>query len=138
MAGRTLTDGTTQTLKLNVNEGLYVLRYLGSVDPQSAPAALVKLPSTNSADADIIDAPGLDPGEMPGPGSNVVLLVRRSGSIEVLIGSNRDNMSLDARFSLDLLAPALSRPGPDTKSRTRVNPGAIPNRKLHRRRAGRS
>ena len=123
MASRT-TGGTTQTLILNVTEGLYVLRYLGGGHPRSAPAAIVKLPSANAADADIITAPGLNTGEMPGPGSNVVLLVRRSGPIEVVVEASDGNDSLDARFSLDLLASALSR-RPDSEERTRMKAGAI-------------
>ena len=124
MASRT-TGGTTRTLVLNVTEGLYVLRYLGGANPQSAPAALVKLPATDFADADIITAPGLDTGEMPGPGSNVVLLVKRSGPVEVVVEASGGNDSLDARFSLDLLAPAITKRRQETVDRTRVKSGAM-------------
>lgn len=125
MASRTLTGITTQTLVLNVTEGLYVLRYLGGANPRSAPAAIVKLSSAASTDADIITAPGLNSGEMPGPGSNVVILVRRSGPIEVVVEASGGNDSLDARFSLDLLAPALSKKRPDTEGRTQVKSDAM-------------
>ncbi len=124
MASRT-TGGTKQTLVLNVAEGLYVLRYLGGANPRSAPAATVKLPATDSAEADIITAPGLDTGEMPGPGSNVVLVVRKSGPIEVVVEASGGNDSLDARFSLDLLAPALPKGRPEAAERTRVKLGAM-------------
>ena len=124
MASRT-TGGTKQTLVLNVAEGLYVLRYLGGANPRSAPAATVKLPATDSAEADIITAPGLDTGEMPGPGSNVVLVVRKSGPIEVVVEVSGGNDSLDARFSLDLLAPALPKGRPEAAERTRVKLGAM-------------
>ena len=124
MASRT-TGGTKQTLVLNVAEGLYVLRYPGGANPRSAPAATVKLPATDSAEADIITAPGLDTGEMPGPGSNVVLVVRKSGPIEVVVEASGGNDSLDARFSLDLLAPALPKGRPEAAERTRVKLGAM-------------
>ena len=124
MASRT-TGGTKQTLVLNVAEGLYVLRYLGGANPRSAPAATVKLPATDSAEADIITAPGLDTGEMPGPGSNVVLVVRKSGPLEGGVEASGGNDSLDARFSLDLLAPALPKGRPEAAERTRVKLGAM-------------
>lgn len=126
MASRTLTGGTTKTLVLNVTEGLYVLRYLGGVDPRSAPSAFIRLPTTDSADVEIITAPGLDIGEMPGPGSNTVLLVRRSGPIEVVVEASKGNQSLEARFSLDLLSPALSKKRPEAESRTRLTSGVMP------------
>ena len=59
-------------------------------------------------------------------GSNVVLLVRRSGSIEILVGSNTENKSLDARFSLDLLAPSLSKLRQEARSRTIPGSGVMP------------
>ncbi len=138
MASRSLTGGTTQTLVLNVTEGLYVLRYLGGADPRSAPAAIVKLPATESADADIITAPGLDTGEMPGPGSNVVILVRRSGPIEVVVEASDRNQSLEARFSLDLLAPALVKMRPEAESRTRLSSNMLPKATVSTAEAGQS
>ena len=124
MASRTVTSGTKQTLVLNVTEGLYVLRYLGGVDPRSAPSALVKVPSAEAVDLDVITAPGFDAGEMPGPGSNLVLVVRTAGSIEVEVQSVGENGSLDARFSLDLLAPALTRMRTHPEQRTLLKSSA--------------
>lgn len=94
---------------MRVGEGLYVLRYLASLKPKTAPSAIVRLADGEAGDIDIIVAPGLGAGEMLGPGSNIVLVARKAGLVEVVLKSSSGQAPPDARFSLDLLAPAVPR-----------------------------
>ena len=47
-------------------------------------------------------------GDISGPGSNLVLVARRSGHVDITIEAVEGSNNLDARFSLDLLAAAQS------------------------------
>ena len=94
----------TRKVNLEVKTGLYVLRYLSSTDLRTAPVASVAPAASSVGDIDLVCAPGLRAEEMSGPGSNLVLVVRRAGSITVAIDAIEGSDNLDAKFSLDLLA----------------------------------
>ncbi len=95
---------STRKVTLEVRPGLYVLRYLSSMDIRTAPVASVAPAAGSVGDVDLICAPGLRAEEMSGPGSNLVLVVRRAGSIIVAIDAIEGSNNRDAKFSLDLLA----------------------------------
>ena len=116
---------STRRVTLEVKPGLYVLRYLSSTDIRTAPVASVAPAAGSVGDVDMVCAPGLRAEEMSGPGSNLVLVVRRAGSIIVAIDAVEGSDNLDAKFSLDLLAAAAdprrqvkrveqAHPGPET------------------------
>lgn len=95
---------STRKVNLEVKTGLYVLRYLSSTDLRTAPFASVAPAASSVGDIDLVCAPGLRAEQMAGPGSNLVLVVRRSGSVVVAIDAIEGSDNLDAKFSLDLLA----------------------------------
>ena len=97
---------STRKVTLEVKPGLYVLRYLSSMDLRTAPVASVAPAAGSVGDVALICAPGLRAEEMAGPGSNLVLVVRRAGSVIVAIDAVEGSDNLDAKFSLDLLAAA--------------------------------
>lgn len=106
--GVAVASGASQRMSLSVNAGLYVLRYLGGGDLRNSPRASVRPAATSMDDIDVIGAPGTDLGDMPGPGSSLVLVVRKAGSVDVTVHSLAESATLDAKFSLDLLATAKS------------------------------
>ena len=94
----------TRRVTLDVRAGLYVLRYLGSPEARTAPMAFVTPAQGSVGDIDLVGVPGFRAEEMSGPGSNLVLVVRRPGTVDVAIEAMEGSANLDARFSLDLLA----------------------------------
>lgn len=94
----------TRSLSLDVKTGLYVLRYLSSADPRNAPSASVRLTPGGTGDVDFVSAPGLPEQELAAPGSSIVLLTRRPGSVDIVLRALPGSSNMDARFSLDLLA----------------------------------
>ncbi len=89
--------------KLDVKPGLYVLRYVGSVDPRTAPRATVE-PANGSADCiSIISVPGRPSGEIAAPGGGLVILAAEAGAVEIRLEAFQGHQNFDAKFSLDLI-----------------------------------
>lgn len=96
--------------------GLYVLRYLGSIDPRNAPRAHVAPQGSSEQDVDIIGAPGTQAGELTHPGGSLVIVVRKPAVIEVVVSAVEDSNNVDARLTLDLVASAVAPAAREARS----------------------
>lgn len=111
-----MAQAATQRSTLNVGAGLYVLRYLGSIDPRNAPRAHVTPQQSSDHDIDIVGAPGTQHGELTHPGSSLVIVVRKAGVIEVVVNAVENSNNVDARLTLDLVASAVLPASRDARS----------------------
>ena len=93
-------------VRLDVAPGLYVLRYVGSVDSRTAPSAVVRTADNEGTSITVVGAPGIEINALPAPGSSVVLVVKARGSISIALQALPGSNNLDAKFSLDLVAVA--------------------------------
>ena len=90
-----------------VESGLYVLRYLSSIDVRTAPSAVVRAAPGHDGDIDLVSAPGHRDGELAAPGSSIVILARRAAAVVVSLEPVPGSSNLDATLSLGLLAAAV-------------------------------
>ena len=104
--GEHVVQGAAREVRLDVAPGLYVLRYVGSIEPRTAPFAAVRPVGTSADVITLVSAPGLDPSQLSAPGSSIVVVVRARGAIDINLRAAPGSSNLDAKFSLDLLAAA--------------------------------
>ncbi len=98
-----MADGEVRRSELSIASGLYVLRYLAGLDTRSAPSAKVAPTDGSKNDVDVISPPGFGAGELPGPGTSVVVLARQAGKLDIVVTAAEGSSNLDARFTLDML-----------------------------------
>ena len=101
-----MASGVSQR-SLEVEAGLYVLRYLGSADVRTAPEAHVTAAQDNEDAVTIVSAPGHPPATLVHPGSSLVVVVNRRSRVDISLEPSPGSSNLDAKFSLDLLALAI-------------------------------
>ncbi len=136
-----MADGEVRRSELSIASGLYVLRYLAGLDTRSAPSAKVAPTDGSKNDVDVISPPGFGAGELPGPGTSVVVLARQAGKLDIAVTAAEGSSNLDARFTLDMLGA----PRPEASSHERSSAGpcrrtqplAVGPRRPPRRRRGR-
>lgn len=95
-------DQERRSSTVNVEPGLYVVRYVSSEPAGSSPLAIVRPIAGFEPHVDLISAPGQRPGVLEVPGHSLALIVRRHGNVEVSL----DAGDAEAKISVELLTRA--------------------------------
>ncbi len=102
----------TRESNLQLNPGLYVLKYEARGAQSPAPAAYVRPTSGFESDLDMISPPDVEEGQLATPGSCLVLRARRHCSVSIYVRRASPRDPWDASFQLDALAtPVASATG---------------------------
>jgi hypothetical protein len=86
-----------QTKSLEIQQGLFVVRYDSADDPVQPPRVVV---STDSKSVRFVLPPGVDEPVLWSPGACLVVLANRSGRLEVAVSPAQPNGSVAARVKL--------------------------------------
>jgi hypothetical protein len=86
-----------------VERGLYVLRYDSCADTMAPPTAFIKKAEGCEATLQIISAPGSIQGELPAPGSCLVVIAEAPGALHISMRRQRSQGLFDATLRLELL-----------------------------------
>lgn len=88
----------------SVDRGLYVLRYVSSDSTDVVPMAFIKAAPGSEKILSFVDAPGVPPGLLSGPGTGLVVRSDSYAKIEITVKASESSRVLDAKFALELLA----------------------------------
>ena len=86
---------------VNVDRGLYLLRYDSGATSGASPVAVVRPASGSEPFIEVITAPGIVTGFLSGPGECVVVRAERGGRLSLKIVRQNGGASLDASFRLE-------------------------------------
>jgi hypothetical protein len=86
---------------VNVDCGLYILRYVSGATSSVSPVALARPAPGSEPFIEVISAPGVVTGLLSRPGECVVVRAERSGLLSVKIMRSVAGASLDASFRLE-------------------------------------
>jgi Clostridial hydrophobic W len=109
---------------LYVERGLHLLRYERKSLAAEPPVASVSQADGCESSIQIISSPGATPGELPFPGSCVVILANASGALHVSVRRRNAEGSLDATLRLESLAPTKT----SESAAGRLMPGVVGSR----------
>jgi hypothetical protein len=86
---------------VNVDRGLYLLRYASGAASGASPVAVVRSAPGSEPFIEVISAPGIVTGFLANPGECVVVRAERGGLLSVKIVRQSGGASLDASFRLE-------------------------------------
>ena len=92
-----------KTSTLPVSRGLYVLRYIESLDPVSPAVATVRAGAAGGDVVEILSAPGVSNGQLNRPGSAVAIKVSADSELVIGIKKGPGGSTLEASLRLELL-----------------------------------
>jgi hypothetical protein len=104
-----------RTKSLEIQQGLFIIRYESADDPAQPPRVLV---STESKSVRLVLPPGADEPVLWSPGACLVVLANRAGRLEVAVSPAQPNGSVGARIKLVPLSvdPAAAREESDVSA----------------------
>jgi len=100
---------------LNVDKGLYVLRYVSASTPATCPVAEIHLPADADRRVRLVSAPGSIPGVLAAPGKCVVLVVEAPVTFTIGLRPRHEGGSVDASIRLEPLEVPAAVENPSTE-----------------------